>query len=84
MSQSMRCRPSSLLGVMDPIVAFYTDRAAWTFASTIEQEMEAAVTRLPKNAKDKAHQNARQRVLDAFLGIEESKQPQRFRSPGSR
>jgi hypothetical protein len=78
----MRCRPSSLLGITDPLVAYYTDRAAWTFANVIEQEQEAAVARLPKTAKDKAHQRARQRVLDAFLGIEEAEQPERFRSPG--
>lgn len=84
MSQSMRCRPSSLMGIDDTLTAFYADRATWTFATTIDNEMEAAVARLPKNAKDKAHQRARQRVLDAFLGIEEAAQPERFRSPGRR
>jgi hypothetical protein len=82
MSQDMRCRPSSLMGVADPLVAFYADRAAWTFANAINSEMEAAVTRLPKNAKDSAHQRAKQRVLDQFLGFtEEAKAPGRFRAP---
>lgn len=84
MAQSMRCRPSSLLGIADPIVAFYTDRAVWTFATTIENDMEAAAERLPKNAKEKTQQRAKQRVLDAFLGIEDAQQPERFRAPSSK
>lgn len=82
MSQSMHCRPSLLMGVMDPLTAFYADRACWTFAMTIQNEMEVAVTRLPKNAKDSAHDRARQRVLDEYLGIEEEETTSRFRSPG--
>lgn len=83
MSQSMHCRPSSLMGVMDPLVAFYADRATWTFAMTIESEIEAAVTRLPKTAKESAHAKARQRVIDQYLGIDQANAPQRFRSPSS-
>lgn len=82
MSQDMHCRPSSLMGATDPLVAFYADRAVWTFAKSINEEMDAAVTRLPKNAKDAAHQRAKQRVLDQFLGYEEeAKAPGRFRAP---
>jgi hypothetical protein len=80
----MRCRPSILVGISDPLVAFYTDRAIWTFATAIQEEMEAALNRLPTSAKDKARQRAQQRVLDTFLGVEEVEQPQRFRSPGMR
>lgn len=80
MSQTMRCRPSDLLGVSDRLVAFYTDRAAWTLASAIQADQDAAVNRLPKSAKDAAHTRAKQRVLDQYLGVESSEQPDRFRS----
>jgi hypothetical protein len=79
MSQAMRCRPATLLGVTDPLVAFYLDRACWSFASTVEREQETAVNRLPKNAKDAAHTRARQRILDQYLGVEEIPSD-RFRS----
>lgn len=80
MAQDLRCRPSTLLGVTDSWVAFCTDRAIWTFASTIRNEQDEAESRLPKNAKDAAHTRARQRVLDDYLGIESSEMPGRFRS----
>lgn len=80
MATEMHCRPSALLGVTDPWVAFCTDRAVFTFASTIRQEQDEAEARLPNNAKDAAHTRARQRVLDQYLGIELSETPSRFRS----
>lgn len=82
MAQDMHCRPSDLLGMIDPLIAFYVDRATWTFASTIRQEMEAAVTRLPKNAKETAHRRAQQRVLDQYLGHQEQR-PSQFRAPSN-
>lgn len=82
MSQRMRCRPSSLLGIPDPFVAFCTDRAVFTLAATIENEQDTAENRLPKNAKDSAHTRARQRVLDEYLGVQLSEHPERFRSVG--
>lgn len=82
MSQKLRTRPSSLLGVVDPLTAFYVDRAVFSFAGEVEEEMDAAEKRLPKNAKDAAHVRARQKVLDQYLGVESSEQPQRFRSIG--
>lgn len=82
MSQDMRCRPSSLLGVLDPMVAFYSDRAIWTLASAIRMDQESAVARLPKSAKETAHARAEQRILDQYLGVESSSQPERFRSVG--
>jgi hypothetical protein len=43
--------------------------------------MDQAEKRLPKTAKDSAHERARQRVLDEYLGIEAAKTPARFRAP---
>lgn len=82
MSQAMRCRPSDLLGVADRYVAFCLDRAVFFLANEIERDQNLAVSRLPKNAKDAAHTRAKQRVLDQYLGIESSEQPERFRSIG--
>lgn len=82
MALKLRCRPSALLGIADPWVAFCTDRAVFTFGTVIEGEMDEAETRLPKNAKDTAHRRARQRVLDEYLGVESSEQTERFRSVG--
>lgn len=63
-------------------MAFCIDRAVWTFANAIETEQTAATKRLPKTAKESAHDRARQRVLDKFLGVELATEPGRFRSPG--
>lgn len=82
MAQDMHCRPSDLLGMTDSLVAFYVDRATWTFASVIRQEMDAATTRLPKNAKESAHRRAQQRVLDQYLGHQEV-EVSRFRAPSN-
>jgi hypothetical protein len=83
MAQAMHCRPSNLMGIKDPLTAFYADRATFSFAKTIENEMDAAVTRLPKNSKEAAQQRARQKVLDQYLGYETVSQPSRFRAPSS-
>jgi len=80
MATKLHCRPSALLGASDPWVAFCTDRAIFTFGTTIENAMDEAENRLPSSAKDQAHNRARQRVLDEYLGVELSEQKQRFRS----
>jgi hypothetical protein len=60
------------------------DRAVWTFAVSVEAEQEAMVGRLPKNAKPEAQDRVRQTVLDAFLDIDHTKAPGRFRDPANR
>jgi hypothetical protein len=82
MAKELKSRPSTLLGINDPWVAFCTDRACFTFASAIEADQNEAEARLPKSAKDSAHSRARQRVLDQYLGIELANEPSRFRSVG--
>lgn len=82
MSQTMRTRPSSLLGVTDSWVAFCLDRACWYFAAEIESEQQEATNRLPDSAKAAAHTRARQRVLDKYLGVEAVSEPSRFRKIG--
>jgi hypothetical protein len=84
MSHDLRSRPSELLGCVDSFTAFCVDRAVWTLAKAIENEQEEAVNRLPKSAKEKAHRNAKQRILDKFLGVELDKAPQKFKAPTPR
>lgn len=81
MSQSLRCRPSSLLGITDPWSAFCTDRATWTLAMTIQAEQDEADRRLPKTAKETTRERVRQRILDEYLG-NDPVQSGRFRSIG--
>lgn len=78
MSKAMNARPSSILGVTNSFVAFCTDRACFTLATAIENDMDEAENRLPDNAKGPAHTKARQRVLDQYLGTQDN-QPGRFR-----
>lgn len=43
MAQQYRVRPSDLLGLEDePLLAYYFDRAAYTWGRRVEQEIEAA------------------------------------------
>jgi hypothetical protein len=81
MSQSLRSRPSGLLGITDTFVAYCLDRAVWLFARSVESAQEEAVTRLPKSAKATAETRARQRVLDQYLGVVVAEETTRFRSP---
>lgn len=80
MSQAIRCRPATLLGITDSYVAFCVDRAVFTLASAIEDDQNQAESRLPQSAKPAAHTRARQRVLDQYLDIDMAEQTGRFRS----
>jgi hypothetical protein len=79
MAKTLNARPSSLLGISDPFIAFCTDRACYTLATLIENDMDEAENRLPSSAKSTAHTKARQRVLDQYLGTSEVIAPGRFR-----
>jgi hypothetical protein len=57
------------------------DRAVWTFATSLEEDQERAVNRLPKNAKDATIAHTKQRVLDQYLGIDTAKVKGRFKTP---
>lgn len=84
MSQAYHARPSSILGISEGLPAFAVDRAVLAFAKNVESEQEVAVGRLPKNAKEATINFTRQRVLDAFLGIDPVAAPGRFRDPATR
>jgi hypothetical protein len=78
LARDLRVRPSAVLAITDGFVAFCVDRALWVFSSCIEQDQEEATRRLPENAKPQAHQKAKQRVLDRYLGTDSMA---KFRSP---
>jgi len=81
MAQSFHARPSDVLGIVDRVSAFCLDRAIFTFASAIEHDQEVATGRLPKSAKEATHNHVRQRILDAYLGIDTQKAKGRFAAP---
>lgn len=83
MCQAYHVRPSELLAVGNSSHAFFVDRAVWAFASTVEREQEESEKGLPKKASEAMRNNARQRVLDKYLGLDPTKMPGRFRDPGT-
>lgn len=64
MSQAFHARPSELLGVTNPVTAFYLDRAVHGIGAEIEGEMEMAVENV-KSTKD-AHRQS-QAILNKWL-----------------
>jgi hypothetical protein len=83
LAKELGVRPSVVLGLgpADSFTAYCIDRALWTFSRVIEDEQEKATDRLPQSAKPAAHQRARTRVLEKYLGID-PKVEGKFRSPG--
>lgn len=67
----------------DSLRAFAIDRAVFTFGRAVTTAQEEAVKALPKNATEVRQQQASQRVLDAYLGIE-GKTQGRFKNPPTR
>lgn len=84
MAEKMHCRPSTVLGVSDPAIAFCVDRATLTLVRAIEEDMDAREKRLPDSAKASTREKARQRVLDQYMGVELAEETGRFRAPSSR
>lgn len=84
MAQTFHVRPSELLGLRgnDPR-ALFLDRAITFFGRSIEDDQESAVKRLPKKASETMQTNARRRILDAYLGIDPTTTPGRFRDPAT-
>jgi putative ubiquitin-RnfH superfamily antitoxin RatB of RatAB toxin-antitoxin module len=41
MSRAYRCRPSEILHITEPLVAFYLDRAVFALAGRIQNELDA-------------------------------------------
>lgn len=51
MAKSYSCRASELLGVQEPLVAFYVDRAVAAFGSLVDKEIEEAKNRKGSDAQ---------------------------------
>lgn len=78
MSRALRCRPSSLVSVSNPVVAFMLDRAVTRFG----EELEAAVREATDGAKtNSAAKSKAQRVMNKWLAAEGS--AGRFRDPAA-
>jgi len=64
MSQAMQTRPSELVGLFDPLVKFYFDRAVWSFGSLVDSEMERASE---KSKTTKSATAKRMMVLNKYI-----------------
>jgi hypothetical protein len=76
MSQSLRSRPSILLGIENVALAFYFDRAVWSFGSNLQYLLDKAESeaKTPAAAKSK-------KVLILSSWITDGHQQNRFRDP---
>lgn len=74
-TQSMRCKPSDLLGLQGSIAQYYFDRAVWAFGSAVQAELDAvedAATRSKSKTSPKTIQARKQMVLNKWIPAPES------------
>lgn len=86
-SQSLRVRPSDLVGIRGSVKAFYFDRGIWRFGNNVEVAVDAAEQQARKTRGKKSKVNeamvslARQQTLDKMLKIDPVKTKGRFKDP---
>lgn len=71
--QAYKCRPSDLLRLENPLIAYYLDRGIWFFGSYVQREVDIAGQNAVKGVKAKANREAlengaRQRALAKLCG----------------
>lgn len=59
MSRSLRTQPAVLLGISNQLVAFYFNRAIWTFGSTLDAELEEISNKAKKPGSAQAKKSMR-------------------------
>lgn len=73
-AQSYSTTPADLLGVEDPLIYFYLNRAIWTYCARVESELESA----SNSGKSKSRQSmAVNMVLHRWLGLGQFANPSR-------
>ena len=78
-AKQFSCRPSEILGVDDQPMAFYFDRAVFTFGQALETELDKAGESRGKTKKTAGQVAlARQQVIARWLGA------QKFADPANR
>lgn len=83
MSKLWQIRPSSILNISDPVVAYDFDRAVMHFGQALERDIEEST----RNAKGRSQADRiAKSILDRWLDDdqvvpEEPKPPQEFRDP---
>lgn len=85
-SQSLRCRPSDLLGIRGSVRRFYFDRGIHKFGMRVENALSAAEASVRGKGKSgKSNQimvnNARQQAMDKILKIDPLIAKKRYRDP---
>src|SRR6478752_79953 len=78
-SKAYRVRPSELMGITAQPLAFYLDRAVFTFGTALDAELDKAGETKGKSKKSAAQvQMAKQLVLNRWLDATDQ---QRFADP---
>lgn len=78
MAGKFRCRPSELYDIDDPLVAFYFDKAVFTFGTRLEGAMQKA---RDKAKNSKAGDAAAQRVWQKWMADSEEAKAAMFKAP---
>ena len=81
MSQKIQTRPSDLLGLVDPLVRYYFDKAIWTFGSLVEADLHQVDSK-SKNPKTAAQK--RRMVLQNWIPAKQETVKGRFKDPALR
>ena len=75
-SKEFRCRPSELLHIDEELIAYYLDRAVYTFGRAVESDLDAAGQSRGKHKKSEAQvAMARQQVMARWLGTQQYQNP---------
>lgn len=75
MAKDYHCKPSDLLSIRSPILAYYLDRAVYIFCQRLQQELDNVAN---KKSRSEAQQvMARGHILKRWLGLNETVAPPR-------
>lgn len=66
-SKAMHCRPSSYLGLSDPMVCYYFDKAVYHFGSLVDADLNEAENTKGKKVSDKTIAGRKQNVLNKWM-----------------
>lgn len=84
MSQSLRTRPSDLYGIHDELLAYFFDRAVYTFGTAVEADVREASEGSKDNAQAKRKAMLRLNVWLTDPEPEVQSAPKKFRDPMER
>lgn len=78
----MRCLPSDLYGLTDPLQRFYFNRAIWIFGTNVENDLDEVDNKSTgKKVSQKALASKKQMVLNKWLPPKDGNTRGRFKDP---